>query len=178
MDNEAKRSELFDLRSRFDAKSAQVDKMSAEFKTKERLCVELTNQLAAIRGQLEGTTKELESVRCRAVRGGAEVERWNSDLISLQTTNKFLSSQLNDSRNKMISKDRLIAELTKRCEEILRSHSTEVVNANYSECHVYEIDLKPTEPCENGITDEKAPCPHCQNRSSTEDKQQSTDLDI
>nr|CAH8837741.1 unnamed protein product [Trichobilharzia regenti] len=159
MDNEAKRSELFDLRSRFDAKSAQVDKMSAEFKTKERLCVELTNQLAAIRGQLEGTTKELESVRCRAVRGGAEVERWNSDLISLQTTNKFLSSQLNDSRNKMISKDRLIAELTKRCEEILRSHSTE-------------------EPCENGITDEKAPCPHCQNRSSTEDKQQSTDLDI
>ncbi|RTG85977.1 uncharacterized protein DC041_0009529, partial [Schistosoma bovis] len=122
MDNEAKRSELFDLRSRFDAKSAQVDKMSAEFKTKERLCSELTTQLANTRGQLENTIKELESVRCRAVRGGAEVERWHSDLTSLQTTNKFLSSQLNDLRNKVIAKDKMIVELGKRCESILNSH--------------------------------------------------------
>ncbi|CAH8493240.1 unnamed protein product [Heterobilharzia americana] len=106
MDNEAKRSELFDLRSRFDAKSAQVDKMSAEFKTKERLCSELTTQLTTTRGQL----------------------------------------RLNDLRSKVIAKDRMIVELTKRCEDILKSHSTKVAE----------------EPC----------------RLHTEDKQQSTELDI
>ncbi|CAH8501389.1 unnamed protein product [Heterobilharzia americana] len=161
MDNEAKRSELFDLRSRFDAKSAQVDKMSAEFKTKERLCSELTTQLTTTRGQLESITKELESVRCRAVRGGAEVERWHSDLTSLQTTNKFLSSQLNDLRSKVIAKDRMIVELTKRCEDILKSHSTKVAE----------------EPCEN-VTNGEVLCLRCQGRLHTEDKQQSTELDI
>ncbi|CAH8499593.1 unnamed protein product [Schistosoma rodhaini] len=159
MDNEAKRSELFDLRSRFDAKSAQVDKMSAEFKTKERLCSELTTQLSNTRGQLENTIKELESVRCRAVRGGAEVERWHSDLTSLQTTNKFLSSQLNDLRNKVIAKDKMIVELGKRCESILDSHPNK---AN-------------EEPIVNG---DKAVCSRCQEHLSTEDNQQSNELDI
>lgn len=56
------------------------------------------------------------------MRGGAEVERWHSDLTSLQTTNKFLSSQLNDLRNKVIAKDKMIVELGKRCESILNSH--------------------------------------------------------
>ncbi|KAG5450941.1 hypothetical protein CSKR_107895 [Clonorchis sinensis] len=119
MDNEAKRSELFDLRSRFDAKSAQVDKIAAELKTKEKTTGELTAQLNNVRSQLEITTKDLETVRCRAVRGGAEVERWHSDLTSLQVTNKFLSSQLNELRAKMLVKERLIGELTKRCQENL-----------------------------------------------------------
>lgn len=119
MDNEAKRSELFDLRSRFDAKSAQVDKIAAELKTKEKTTGELTAQLNNVRSQLEVTTKDLETVRCRAVRGGAEVERWHADLTSLQVTNKFLSSQLNELRAKILVKERLIAELTKRCQENL-----------------------------------------------------------
>ncbi|CAL8085851.1 unnamed protein product [Calicophoron daubneyi] len=117
MDNEAKRSELFDLRSRFDAKSAQVDKIAAELKIKERSTGELTAQLNTVRSQLEVTTKDLETVRCRAVRGGAEVERWHSDLTSLQVTNKFLSSQLNGLRVKLLAKEHVIAELTQRCEE-------------------------------------------------------------
>ncbi|THD21750.1 Ribosome binding protein 1 [Fasciola hepatica] len=117
MDNEAKRSELFDLRSKFDSKSAQMDKIASELKVKEKSTGELTAQLNSIRSQLESTTKELESVRCRAVRGGAEVERWHSDLTSLQVTNKFLSSQLNEMRTKLLAKERLNAELTKRCRE-------------------------------------------------------------
>nr|CAX69388.1 Myosin-7 [Schistosoma japonicum] len=161
MDNEAKRSELFDLRSRFDAKSAQVDKMSAEFKTKERLCSELTTQLSNTRGQLESTTKELESVRCRAVRGGAEVERWHSDLTSLQTTNKFLSSQLNDLRNKVIAKDRMIVELGRRCEIILNSHPAE--------------DPKETHKNVNG---DETLCSRCQERLLTDDIKQSTEMNI
>ncbi|CAI2725839.1 unnamed protein product [Schistosoma spindalis] len=161
MDNEAKRSELFDLRSRFDAKSAQVDKMSAEFKTKERLCSELTTQLANTRGQLENTIKELESVRCRAVRGGAEVERWHSDLTSLQTTNKFLSSQLNDLRNKVIAKDKMIVELGKRCENILNSHPIKA----HEEPHV-------------NVNGDEVVCSRCQERMFTEDNQQSNELDI
>ncbi|CAH8494640.1 unnamed protein product [Schistosoma intercalatum] len=161
MDNEAKRSELFDLRSRFDAKSAQVDKMSAEFKTKERLCSELTTQLANTRGQLENTIKELESVRCRAVRGGAEVERWHSDLTSLQTTNKFLSSQLNDLRNKVIAKDKMIVELGKRCESILNSHPIQA----HEEPHV-------------SVNGDEGVCSRCQERLFTEDNQQSNELDI
>ncbi|CAH8490832.1 unnamed protein product [Schistosoma mattheei] len=161
MDNEAKRSELFDLRSRFDAKSAQVDKMSAEFKTKERLCSELTTQLANTRGQLENTIKELESVRCRAVRGGAEVERWHSDLTSLQTTNKFLSSQLNDLRNKVIAKDKMIVELGKRCESILNSHPIQA----HQEPHV-------------SVNGDEGVCSRCQERLFTEDNQQSNELDI
>ncbi|CAH8472378.1 unnamed protein product [Schistosoma turkestanicum] len=163
MDNEAKRSELFDLRSRFDAKSAQVDKMSAEFKTKERLCSELTTQLANTRGQLEITTKELESVRCRAVRGGAEVERWHSDLTSLQTTNKFLSSQLNDLRNKVIAKDKIIVDLGKRCETILNNNNNNPLKAH-------------EEPSIN-INGNETLCSHCQ-ECLNEDNQQSAKLDI
>ncbi|KAF5398580.1 Ribosome binding protein 1 [Paragonimus heterotremus] len=129
MDNEAKRSELFDLRSRFDAKSAQMDKIAAELKTKERTTSELTSQFNTVRSQLETTTKELESVRCRAVRGGAEVERWHADLNSLQITNKFLSAQLNAMRAKMIAKDHYLSDITKRFQSTLHTESkTELVN--------------------------------------------------
>ncbi|KAF7247994.1 hypothetical protein EG68_09611 [Paragonimus skrjabini miyazakii] len=133
MDNEAKRSELFDLRSRFDAKSAQVDKIAAELKTKERTTSELTSQFNTVRSQLETTTKELESVRCRAVRGGAEVERWHADLNSLQITNKFLSAQLNAMRSKMIAKDHYLCDITERFQSTLHTESkTELVNGELS----------------------------------------------
>ncbi|KAA3677483.1 myosin heavy chain, partial [Paragonimus westermani] len=129
MDNEAKRSELFDLRSRFDAKSAQMDKIAAELKTKERTTSELTSQFNTVRSQLETTTKELESVRCRAVRGGAEVERWHADLTSLQITNKFLSAQLNAMRAKMIAKDHYLSDITMRFQSTLHTEpKTELVN--------------------------------------------------
>lgn len=90
-----------------------------QLKIKEKSTGELTAQLNSIRCQLESTTKELESVRCRAVRGGAEVERWHSDLTSLQVTNKFLSSQLNEMRAKLLAKEHFIADLTTRCREPL-----------------------------------------------------------
>ncbi|KAF6774867.1 putative Ribosome-binding protein 1 (Ribosome receptor protein) (MRRp) [Paragonimus kellicotti] len=98
-------------------------------KTKERTTSELTSQFNTVRSQLETTTKELESVRCRAVRGGAEVERWHADLNSLQITNKFLSAQLNAMRAKMIAKDHYLSDITKRFQSTLHTESkTELVN--------------------------------------------------
>lgn len=88
-------------------------------KTRERVTSELTTQLSSTQLQLETITSELETVRCRAVRGGAEVERWHSDLTSLQVTNKFLSAQMSDLREKLLLKERHLAEMSKRVQQSL-----------------------------------------------------------
>uniref|UniRef100_A0A0X3PUT0 Uncharacterized protein n=1 Tax=Schistocephalus solidus TaxID=70667 RepID=A0A0X3PUT0_SCHSO len=114
MDNEAKRSELFDLRSRFDEKSAQVDKLAAEVKTKERAVAELSTELSSKISQLEYANKELESVRCRVVRGGSETERWQTDINSVRTTNRFLSAQANELRLKLAGSEKRVENLQKQ----------------------------------------------------------------
>ncbi|VDN22577.1 unnamed protein product [Dibothriocephalus latus] len=114
MDNEAKRSELFDLRSRFDEKSAQLDKLAAEVKTKERAVADLSTELSSKISQLEYANKELESVRCRVVRGGSETERWQTDINSVRTTNRFLSAQANELRLKLEGSEKRVDHLQKQ----------------------------------------------------------------
>ncbi|BHF58112.1 hypothetical protein SprV_0100106100 [Sparganum proliferum] len=114
MDNEAKRSELFDLRSRFDEKSAQLDKLAAEMKTKERTVTDLSTELSSKISQLEYANKELESVRCRVVRGGSETERWQTDINSVRTTNRFLSAQANELRLKLAVSEKRVDDLQKQ----------------------------------------------------------------
>ncbi|KAL7061483.1 hypothetical protein AAHC03_01710 [Spirometra sp. Aus1] len=114
MDNEAKRSELFDLRSRFDEKSAQLDKLAAEMKTKERTVTDLSTELSSKISQLEYANKELESVRCRVVRGGSETERWQTDINSVRTTNRFLSAQANELRLKLAGSEKRVEDLQKQ----------------------------------------------------------------
>ncbi|VDD74005.1 unnamed protein product [Mesocestoides corti] len=113
MDNEAKRSELFDLRSRFDEKSSQLDSFSSEMKTKERQVNDLSAELATKTSQLEQANKELEAVRLRVVRGGVETERWQTDLNSVRTTNRFLAQQTNELRERLSSTEAQLAAAQK-----------------------------------------------------------------
>ncbi|KAL5962735.1 hypothetical protein TSMEX_009513, partial [Taenia solium] len=121
LDNEAKRSELFDLRSRFDEKSAQLESFSSEMKTKERQVNDLTAELTAKATQLEQVNKELEAVRLRVVRGGVETERWQTDLNSVRTTNRFLAQQTNELRLRLTTTDAQLIEAQKRIVSLLKS---------------------------------------------------------
>ncbi len=72
-------------------------------KTKERQVNDLTAELTSKTSQLEYANKELETVRCRVVRGGVETERWQTDLNSVRTTNRFLARQTNELRERLAS---------------------------------------------------------------------------
>ncbi|VUZ55225.1 unnamed protein product [Hymenolepis diminuta] len=113
LDNESKRSELFDLRSRFEEKSAMLESLSNDIKAKERQVVDLTTELTNKSSQLEQTIKELESVRLRAIRGGVETERWQMDLNSVRTSNRFLSQQTNELRLRLTTTEEQLNEARK-----------------------------------------------------------------
>ncbi|VDM18014.1 unnamed protein product [Hydatigera taeniaeformis] len=121
LDNEAKRSELFDLRSRFDEKSAQLESFSSEIKTKERQVSDLTAELTTKTTQLEQANKELEAVRLRVVRGGVETERWQTDLNSVRTTNRFLAQQTNELRLRLTTTEAQLSDAQKRIVSLLKS---------------------------------------------------------
>lgn len=70
-------------------------------KTKERQVNDLSAELASKITQLEFVDKELETVRLRVVRGGVETERWQTDLNSVRTTNRFLARQTNELRDRL-----------------------------------------------------------------------------
>nr|CDS16575.1 Ribosome binding protein 1 [Echinococcus granulosus] len=123
LDNEAKRSELFDLRSRFDEKSAQLESFSSEMKTRERQVNDLTAELTTKTTQLEQVNKELEAVRLRVVRGGVETERWQTDLNSVRTTNRFLAQQTNELRLRLTTTEAQLIDAQKRIVSLLKSKS-------------------------------------------------------
>lgn len=114
LDNESKRSELFDLRSRFEEKSAALESFSNDVKAKERQIADLSTEVANKTSQLELTNKELESVRLRAIRGGVETERWEMDLNSVRTSNRFLSQQTNELRLRLTTTEEQLKEAQKR----------------------------------------------------------------
>nr|CDS29080.2 Ribosome binding protein 1 [Hymenolepis microstoma] len=114
LDNESKRSELFDLRSRFEEKSAVLESFSNDVKAKERQIADLSTELANKTSQLELSNKELESVRLRAIRGGVETERWEMDLNSVRTSNRFLSQQTNELRLRLTTTEEQLKEAQKR----------------------------------------------------------------
>lgn len=80
-------------------------------KTKERAIADLSIELSSKIGQLEYANKELESVRCRVVRGGSETERWQTDLNGVRTTNRFLSSQTDELRSKLADTEEQLSSL-------------------------------------------------------------------
>lgn len=73
------------------------------------MTTELTNKTS----QLEQTIKELESVRLRAIRGGVETERWQMDLNSVRTSNRFLSQQTNELRLRLTTTEEQLNEARK-----------------------------------------------------------------
>ncbi len=80
-------------------------------KTKERTVTELSTELASKVGQLDYANKELESLRCRIIRVGAETERWQTDLNSVQTSNRFLSTEADELRLKLSAAEENVMRL-------------------------------------------------------------------
>lgn len=83
-------------------------------KSKDRQLADLTNELANKSSQLDQTNKELESVRLRAIRGGFETERWEMDLKSVRTSNRFLSQQMNELRLRLTATEEQLSEAQKK----------------------------------------------------------------
>lgn len=83
-------------------------------KTKERQVKDLTAELSTKTTQLEQVSKELEAVRLRAVRGGVETERWQTDLNSVRATNRFLAQQTNELRLRLTTSEAELSATQKR----------------------------------------------------------------
>lgn len=143
-DNEAKRSELFDLRAKLDQKLTQIEEQQSRVKARDRTITELRNQVGALGGtvldvlkmnfsettclQIYGSQSTMEKSLDEANQLRAELQsckeeqkRSKQDLQSILASNQYLGSSCTELRTKLAAKDRQLADLNEKM-QVSSSH--------------------------------------------------------